>query len=387
MSSIVAQAESDVLDYYEIHDLNVIATLSRHARERGQRTGVRVYTCAIYATGHEEPKLVGVPAYPGNEDRQLVDAVTDLDVGDWFPFGYRRVTLYDVPSTSLRLFNGMEILVSRNFGDAPPNACMMAVFNRLWRGNILVALRCPEETDDSHRDRFQSQLQDISSTEMRYINLVVAMSARLSLKPSAKVSVPVLSHRATVVSNEGVLTDVFYPDYDEVVARRYVNHVVASKTTTSVVTKSYDVSPICGGTAVNKLLVLMKFTSASAAQRELRILQFVREHNGASSDVLADILGTTTYRGQRGLIFNAYGIDLRGLLHLKTLFPLPADHVKAISRQLLEGLAFLHGIGIVHTAIWPENIVLENDDVSIQARVNDKPIVEFPRQSPANLTF
>ncbi|KAF6744991.1 kinase-like domain-containing protein [Ephemerocybe angulata] len=53
-----------------------------------------------------------------------------------------------------------------------------------------------------------------------------------------------------------------------------------------------------------------------------------------------------------------YGLNLRQVMMSNELFPLPANHVKAVAYQLLTAVEFLGSLGLVHTDIKPENIVL-----------------------------
>lgn len=71
------------------------------------------------------------------------------------------------------------------------------------------------------------------------------------------------------------------------------------------------------------------------------------------------------------LVFQPLGCSLYKLIVKNKYQGLPIEVVKSITKQILEGLHFLHiKCNIIHTDIKPENILLELDDITGSHPVN-----------------
>ena len=60
------------------------------------------------------------------------------------------------------------------------------------------------------------------------------------------------------------------------------------------------------------------------------------------------------------LVFDWCGVSLYDFLTRNGDIPFALDAVRAVARQLDEALAFLHGIGLVHTDLKTENVMLRH---------------------------
>jgi serine/threonine protein kinase len=75
------------------------------------------------------------------------------------------------------------------------------------------------------------------------------------------------------------------------------------------------------------------------------------------------------------LVLEFWGTDLQSLIHSSRL-ALP--HIRRYTRELLEGLSYLHSIGWVHRDVKPSNILISEDngvkliDFGVCRRVDDK---------------
>lgn len=122
----------------------------------------------------------------------------------------------------------------------------------------------------------------------------------------------------------------------------------------------------------NKNVALKVVKSASqyteTARDEIRILKVIRNTDPKDpySDRIVRLLNHFTITGRNGvhtcLVFQPLGCSLYKLIVKNKYQGLPIEVVKSITRQILEGLHFLHSkCNIIHTDIKPENILLELD--------------------------
>lgn len=62
-------------------------------------------------------------------------------------------------------------------------------------------------------------------------------------------------------------------------------------------------------------------------------------------------------------MFERLGMSLYDYLKAHDFSPYPLGHVRDFARQLLESLAFLRSINLIHTDLKPENILLCSDEM------------------------
>jgi dual-specificity kinase len=67
--------------------------------------------------------------------------------------------------------------------------------------------------------------------------------------------------------------------------------------------------------------------------------------------------------GHYCLVFERLGMSLYDYLKAHDFSPYPVGHVRDFARQLLESLAFLRSINLIHTDLKPENILLCSDEM------------------------
>ena len=94
-----------------------------------------------------------------------------------------------------------------------------------------------------------------------------------------------------------------------------------------------------------------------AAMTELRVLRTLAEHDPGGRWRCARLLEWFEYRGHVCMVFERLGPSLFDHLSRNGYAPFPLDLVRDAARQLLEALAFLHSLGLVHTDLKPENVL------------------------------
>ncbi len=102
----------------------------------------------------------------------------------------------------------------------------------------------------------------------------------------------------------------------------------------------------------------MRRTDASqfpvTAIREIKLLQSLKNEN------VVQLLEVMVEKNDCFMVFEYLSHDLTGLLNHPT-FKLDAAHKKHLSKQLFEGLEYLHNRGVLHRDIKAANILISNE--------------------------
>ncbi|KAK6997496.1 kinase-like protein [Favolaschia claudopus] len=107
-----------------------------------------------------------------------------------------------------------------------------------------------------------------------------------------------------------------------------------------------------------------------ASKWEAHILNELKEHDPSNLHRCIHLLRFFTFQNHVCLIFEILGMSLYAFLKSNNFIPFPASHLQSIARQLLDCVAFIHGLQVIHTDIKPENILLVNDTYTISHTTN-----------------
>lgn len=66
------------------------------------------------------------------------------------------------------------------------------------------------------------------------------------------------------------------------------------------------------------------------------------------------------------MVFEVLGSNLLDLIIKTNYTGIPLENVRSIIKQVMEGLDYVHNLGIIHTDIKPENILLVESDQMAQ---------------------
>ncbi|XP_062193751.1 serine/threonine-protein kinase AFC2-like isoform X1 [Phragmites australis] len=116
----------------------------------------------------------------------------------------------------------------------------------------------------------------------------------------------------------------------------------------------------------NKEMVAIKIVRAvkkysDAAMIEIDVLQKLAR-NGAAGKHCVQIRNWFDYRSHICIVCEKLGPSLYDFLWKTGYRPFPIDLVRQIGEQLLESVAFLHCLQLIHTDLKPENILLVSSD-------------------------
>ncbi|XP_058192119.1 serine/threonine-protein kinase AFC3 isoform X1 [Rhododendron vialii] len=98
-----------------------------------------------------------------------------------------------------------------------------------------------------------------------------------------------------------------------------------------------------------------------AAMIEIEVLQNLAKNEGGSSRCV-QIRNWFDYRNHICIVFEKLGPSLFDFLKRNKYCPFPVDLVREFGRQLLESVAYMHDLSLIHTDLKPENILLVSSE-------------------------
>ncbi|CAA7389573.1 unnamed protein product [Spirodela intermedia] len=116
----------------------------------------------------------------------------------------------------------------------------------------------------------------------------------------------------------------------------------------------------------NKELVAIKIVRSihkyrEAAMIEIDVLQKLAKHDVCGTRCV-QIRNWFDYRNHICIVFEKLGPSLYDFLRKNSFRSFPIDMVREFGRQLLESVAFMHDLRLIHTDLKPENILLVSSE-------------------------
>nr|XP_023899135.1 serine/threonine-protein kinase AFC3-like [Quercus suber] len=99
----------------------------------------------------------------------------------------------------------------------------------------------------------------------------------------------------------------------------------------------------------------------NAAMIEVDVLQHLAKNDKGDSHCV-QIRSWFDYRNHICIVFEKLGPSLFDFLKRNKYCPFPVDLVREFGRQLLESVAYMHDLHLIHTDLKPENILLVSSD-------------------------
>ncbi|KAL6215613.1 hypothetical protein ACLB2K_015042 [Fragaria x ananassa] len=98
-----------------------------------------------------------------------------------------------------------------------------------------------------------------------------------------------------------------------------------------------------------------------AAMIEVDVLNHIAKNDSGNS-CCVQILDWFDYRNHICIVFEKLGPSLFDFLKRNKYCPFPVDLVREFGRQLLESVAYMHDLRLIHTDLKPENILLVSSE-------------------------
>ncbi|KAI5079198.1 hypothetical protein GOP47_0006869 [Adiantum capillus-veneris] len=99
-----------------------------------------------------------------------------------------------------------------------------------------------------------------------------------------------------------------------------------------------------------------------AAMIEIDVLHTLTENDRSGSRGCVQIRRWFDYRNHICIVFERLGPSLYDLLRDNDYRPFSIDIVRDFGRQLLESVAYMHSLNLIHTDLKPENVLLVSPD-------------------------
>ncbi|KAI3361988.1 hypothetical protein L3Q82_012338, partial [Scortum barcoo] len=118
----------------------------------------------------------------------------------------------------------------------------------------------------------------------------------------------------------------------------------------------------CTNLVTSQEVAVKILKKGTVAQREVKMLQFVSTLDPVKNNII-QFFEVFEHRGLTCLAFELLGRSLFDHLVDRSLKPLPLTEIRQVAQQMLTALDALRGIGIIHSDIKPDNIMLcKNQD-------------------------
>ncbi|KAI8819736.1 kinase-like domain-containing protein [Fimicolochytrium jonesii] len=125
--------------------------------------------------------------------------------------------------------------------------------------------------------------------------------------------------------------------------------------------------------AIKIIRAVQKYRDASKV--EIRVLNTLRTNDPYNSKQCIHLLETFDFRNHICMVFELLSQSVFDFLKDTGFVPFPILHTRDFGWQILEAVAFLHSLELIHTDLKPENLMLENNATKIVPgpRRNSKP--------------
>ncbi|XP_073003443.1 serine/threonine-protein kinase AFC2-like isoform X2 [Typha latifolia] len=135
--------------------------------------------------------------------------------------------------------------------------------------------------------------------------------------------------------------------------------------------------------AIKIVRALKKYREA--AMIEIDVLQQLGKHD-KSGNRCVQIRNWFDYRNHICIVFEKLGASLYDFLRKNGYRSFPIDLVRELGRQLLESVAFMHDLGLIHTDLKPENILLVSSEyIKVPDYKDDSCSKRLPKSSAIKL--
>uniref|UniRef100_V5F0M7 Protein kinase n=2 Tax=Kalmanozyma brasiliensis (strain GHG001) TaxID=1365824 RepID=V5F0M7_KALBG len=175
------------------------------------------------------------------------------------------------------------------------------------------------------------------------------------------------SYVAAAAANTGPVDDDqghFIVKEGDYVTSRYKILRLLGQGTFGKVVECYD-KKLRKYVAIKIIRAVQKYRDAS--QIEIRVLRTLRENDPTNDNKCIHLLETFNFKNHVCIVSELLGKSVFDFLKENKFQPFPPLHIWQFAKQLMQSVAFLHRLNLVHTDLKPENILLVASDHSIVA--------------------
>lgn len=187
-----------------------------------------------------------------------------------------------------------------------------------------------------------------------------AASTRDSYASSASYVAAVAAHSGPVDDDQGH----FLVKEGDYVTSRYKILRLLGQGTFGKVVECYDKKQR-KYVAIKIIRAVQKYRDAS--QIEIRVLRALRENDPHNENKCIHLLETFNFKNHVCIVSELLGKSVFDFLKENKFQPFPPLHIWQFAKQLMQSVAFLHRLNLVHTDLKPENILLVSSEHSIVA--------------------
>ncbi|KZV84652.1 kinase-like protein [Exidia glandulosa HHB12029] len=160
---------------------------------------------------------------------------------------------------------------------------------------------------------------------------------------------------------------------DDLIDKRYRTVKLLGQGTFGKVVEALDLKT-SNKVAIKIIRAVPKYRDASKI--EIRVVQKLKERDPLNKHKCVHLLNWFDHRNHICLVFELLGMCVYDFLKDNEFAPFPRVHIQSFARQLLDSVAFLHDLHLIHTDLKPENILLVKNDYRMV------PIVGASRTQP-----
>lgn len=175
------------------------------------------------------------------------------------------------------------------------------------------------------------------------------------------------SYVAAAAANNGPVDDDqghFIVNQGDYVTARYKILRLLGQGTFGKVVECYD-KKLRKYVAIKIIRAVQKYRDAS--QIEIRVLRTLRENDPSNENKCIHLLETFNFKNHVCIVSELLGKSVFDFLKENKFQPFPPLHIWQFAKQLMQSVAFLHRLNLVHTDLKPENILLVSSEHSIVA--------------------
>ncbi|KAG5360943.1 Dual specificity protein kinase KNS1 [Yarrowia sp. B02] len=167
---------------------------------------------------------------------------------------------------------------------------------------------------------------------------------------------PVTDQKKLLASQYDDKDGHYVTTFSDVFTERYVIRKLLGQGTFGKVVSAYDkqTDSLC---AIKIIRAVPKYRDASKI--ELRVLTALADYDAANRNRCIHLRECFDFRNHVCIVTDLLDISVFDFMRDNRFQPFPGSHIQKLAKQLIKSVAFLHGLGLIHTDLKPENILLK----------------------------